>query len=52
MKPMESCDRCGDVLFQGDDIYKTPTGNFCPDCMGWIESHLWLQHVGEQVDRA
>ena len=51
MEERGHCDRCGDVLERGDSYYETPTGNYCPDCMDWIQRHLWLRYVGDTVER-
>lgn len=51
MEERGHCDRCGDLLERGDSYYETPTGNYCPDCMDWIERHLWLRHIGDTVER-
>jgi len=45
------CDRCGDILRQGDVYYDTPGGCYCPDCFDFIVNRIWTRFVGDVIDR-
>lgn len=45
------CDRCGDVMLDGDDYYENDCGCYCPDCFDWLESNEWKRIVGDTIER-
>lgn len=51
MERNEYCDRCGDVLYPGDDYYDTNEGIYCPDCFDYIVNHIWKRYVGDVIER-
>lgn len=51
MERNEYCDRCGDVLYPGDDYYDTSEGIYCPDCFDYIVNHIWKRYVGDVIER-